>query len=507
MSTDQSSFLSMKNIGKDLIKNTQIDEFLENKTSVLLSRILESKSKPYVIKNAIKSVSIPYNNIINKENINKNYLTENFHYHIFNTNNRDTQIKIYQTKSDILYKRKVHLKNSIEKNLKQKNSSKNISTRTPVVIKFNNLTTSISTINTKNKNNDSIFDTSTSRVYSKEKNYSPLSTSSNVKHNLFDKEKNEIFRNFYDLKKKSEEIFRRKLRKNNNSHSNFKMVKQEIDSLSEIKRKIGEYSRSINNNKRNSNTINLFNDNNNEIVIKKNSKNHQCILRNDKAANLNFIYYDKNKTMSDITKNSYYENANKMQYNYFNGENNKHKNQQIKKQETNINDDNYPTKPKKNTKKIHIDFSKFASLSKTYFEDIYKKNVRHTKKSNGSMTYRDNKLEKLETFSKTRNILGCSRYSICTLKVSKTLPSILEEEEKMKLENENSKIYCSYLKNIEFFIAVFNKLKIKTVKGIFNILYKIKISKRNSKKKITVNRMTYVHKRIQSKSFNKNFKK
>ena len=510
MSTNSNSFISFKNIKKELITNTKINDFLGNKNSILLSKILKSKSKPYIIRNTENSISIKNNYIISKENIKKKNFTERQIQPRLDINNRNNTNKIYQTNSEILYKRKLHIKNSFENNSLRNISNKSIITRAPVVINFNNLNSSLGSINTTSKNNESKFEISLSKENSKEKKYCALRTSTNVRQCLINNEKNEIFRSFEDLKKKSEQIFRRKLRKHNNSHRNFRIIRKEKGSLSEIKRKLNEISRSRNKDKNNSSSINLFDINNTDYEIKKKHKVNKYIINNNKDVNLFINYYTKNKSINDINKTSYYEkekNDNNNYFNFFNGESNKYKNQQVNKQKENITNSNDSIKIKKNIKNIPLNFRKIDSNSKISSKDENKRNLNYSKNFSGNMGYRENKYEKLNTIPKIKDLLRNSRHSSNISKCSNTLPSILEEEEKMKLKNDISKNYNNYLAAIELFNHVLIKLKIKNVKDIFKILCKIKKNKEISKENLIANKSPYIHKRIVCKSFNKKLKK
>ena len=422
--------LSIKNqsLLEETLKNSKSDKFINLNSSSYLQHSFRNKEK---------EISISRNNTYffnNKYLLNSNnpYINSNLNYYY--PENFSPKIRVNKKKflGNYIQKEKESTKTNINKNnnchferilkrriIKKVKSNKNqfinkdLSPsslykngffRKPVIFKFEN------DFNINNKYNNSIiynniYNNSYENIKSKEEDSGKLNTI-----NIF---KSELYRNYKDLEIKYLEISKRKMRKK----LSFKMnCLQKSKDLDDIKHSLEEI--------KNSKSLNKIIDNDRNHKIINNSFNKKIKLAQKK--------YDANDKKINNIENKVNNKFEKNKSEILDYKNNK-KNKIIKLNKNNNIfklDNNYK---KQENKKINRNGrgNKTPVIQKKFFEDYNRNNKIFSNYFNLYISKSTNEIKKQNK----------KKYSTKSNKNDKTiLPSILEEEEKIKNKNIKQKI-------------------------------------------------------------------
>ena len=432
--------------------------------------------------------------------------------------------------------KKINSKNNnhyINTELSASSLYKNKFIRKPVVIKFENgfNINSNSIYNNSNIFNNSCTSTSKNKDTQDEKEEEEnkmakkkekVKTDLRIKPYIFyekKKEKSELYRNFKDLEEKSKEICKRKTKKNLSVKTfNFKKdtdlvdVRQSFEFIKNSKsrnkdkkisndkkkrlNKINKRNNLLNCNKNilfNSSKLNnrekkLFNINDNKI--KENNYSQENIYNSEEKSIDNNKYYINKNINININNNvrfkSIYDAKNKIENNLntenkckiqslninFSHDLNKdsiNENISNKNNEKNNNKSNYYYNINNYNKKDHHYGNKTPFVRKKFIEDYsLSENMTNLPKSYFSKLIlsknRNNRQIKVNKKTPTTNI---SRK-----KIKKLLPSILEEEEKIKIDKtKNKEINLNIINGIKKIQKIIKSKDMDDIKVIFKILF------------------------------------
>ena len=408
---------------------------------------------------------------------------------------------------------------------------KNKFIRKPVVIKFENGFNINNIYNNSNIFNNSCTSTSknkdTQDENEKEENKKAkmkerVKTDLRIKPYVFYEKKNgksELYRNFKDLEEKSKEICKRRTKKNLSDKTfDFKKdidlvdVRQSFEFIKNSKSK-NKDKKIINDKKKRQNKINkrnnilncnkniLFNSsklnnkekkffNINENKMKENNYYSQenIYINEEKSTDNNKYYINKNININinnNVRFKSIYDAKNKIDNN-LNTENNckiqtlninfshglnkdsKNKNISNKNNEKNNNKSNYYYKINNYNKKDHHYGNKTPIVCKKFIEDYsLSENMTHLPKSYFSkLTISKNRNNRqIKVNKKTPTV------EISQKKIKKLLPSILEEEEKIKIDKtKNKEVNSNIISGVKKIQKIIKSKDMDVIKEIFKIL-------------------------------------
>ena len=406
---------------------------------------------------------------------------------------------------------KVHL---IDEDLNHSNSYKNSFMRKPVVIKFEN------DFNINNTyNNSKLYKTNTCKNIdniNKNRKFDINCTAKGINaYNFYEKNplKSELFRNYLDLEKKSFEISIRKMRKNLSCKSiNFKKdrnLREIKKSLKTIKNNQSHSKDKTENNKKLK--IIKFNDIKNYKKLKFLKNNDFSLYsintsKNDNQKYINNTQQQKNLYNSNIkekmqNKRIYFKNKlifSKEKNNSENINNNMYSNEKIHPKIIELNNAVY--KKLNNGKKKceiitneHHKKNKTPIIRKKFIEDYNYININTNNNfSSLNLSLRKNKSEK--------HIKVNKKISVSDIKNKNILPSILEEEEKIRNSN-NRIIKISIINFIRILQSIIDKKNSNILKEILKTfaLCKFKIKQNRQTLQHNINSKKYVKKIIPNK--------